>query len=162
MARALWRVATRRGSETRHGTLQLVGYGILIGVLLWLAGMWAGFTLPLLADVDAVVSGEQPAAGQWVGPSITGPVRKSISEFLSTVHIPRPEVEVPPAPDLNALRERHHPVSDEQRFQQVLEHRAARRARLRALIEQNGWDWERDVDPGVGSPAQRPDSRARD
>lgn len=63
-------MATRRGAQARHGTLQLVGYGILIGVLLlWLWGLWAGFTLLLLADDNAVVSAsnQQPPAG-WPAP----------------------------------------------------------------------------------------------
>ena len=85
------------------------------------------------------------AASGQDDPGLTRPVRQAIGEFLKTVDIVADDAEAPPAQSLELLRGPRANPSEARRLEEIASDTAPRRARLRAVVEQNGWRWESDV-----------------
>lgn len=92
---------------------------------------------------DALTIVETAAPRECCG--VCRPVRQAIDEYLETAPLAAGDVEPPPLPDLAGLAGTHLDLPDLQRLRDAFARQAGRRSQLRALVERNGWQWQRDV-----------------
>jgi hypothetical protein len=74
-------------------------------------------------------------------PGVLSQARASLESLIDTLG-PPPGGDVPPPPPLEPLRRQGVPVTDDATFEARVERVAARRRRLRGLVEMDGWEWE--------------------
>jgi hypothetical protein len=96
--------------------------------------------LAILDDAMLVLSrGLEPSARPAT--SATEPVRQAIGRLLDVVPLLAAPPSPPPPPDLGDLRRRGLPVVGDAEFRVDVDAESERRARLRRLVEEDGWTW---------------------
>ncbi|HEX2027832.1 MAG TPA: hypothetical protein VHF25_07505 [Nitriliruptorales bacterium] len=70
-------------------------------------------------------------------------IRGAVDELVTTLRLHLVgDPEPPPTPDLDALRGERVPLTDAQDFRQAMGQAQERRRGLKAMVEEDGWDWK--------------------
>lgn len=114
-----------------------------------------------LATLDEAVTilAHGVAPGARLPVQVIGPLRAQLNGFLSTLHAQwiEPAWPAPAAPSLAPCRAAGIPTASDADFEDALYERTGHRARLRGLVQSDGWTWEAVA--GGGARKAAPDDR---